>query len=1071
MEIQGKGFAPRPGWREKEASVSVLAWPPLLGPSKIQQVSCDTGGEKLLRAKGEESRGGGISSSSCMSLANGTDRQALLAFKSHITNDPFHVVSSWNDSVSYCEWPGVICGGRRHPNRVRALRLSSNGLVGSVAPEIGNLSFLREISLFNNSFHGDIPSEVSFLFRLRYLFLHNNSFEGEFPPNISRCSNLIGLRLNYNNIVGKIPVELGTLSKLQFLSFHYNKLIGQIPPSIGNLSFLDTFSAAANHLSGSIPDSLGQMTRLTFLSFPGNRLSGTIPPTIYNLSLLGDFDVADNQLQGSLPPNLGFNLPNLKWFSVSGNQFHGPIPVSVSNLSILETLLLSSNNFTGKVTVDFGGLPKLARLTLFFNHLGSGEADDLNFVNTLTNCSSLTILGFTENRFGGVLPNSIANLSTQLVILDLSHNQISGDIPVGIENLVSLQYLGLNSNLLAGSIPTSIGKLQMLNALYLSGNRFMGPIPSSLGNLTLLIGLYLDDNHLQGKIPSSIGKCKYLLRLGLSHNSFNGIIPKEIFDLFTLIELHLSRNSFFGTLPSEVGRLTSLQHLDISENMLSGEIPSTLGDCTSLEYLFMQVNLFQGSISLVLSSLRGLQDLDLSNNNFSGVIPKYLGTFKFLQRLNLSFNHLEGEVSVDGIFANLSAFSIIGNNKLCGGIPELHLLACQIQKSKEHARRRVFKLIVIVCGCGGSLCLIFMIFLFIIYRRKKERKESTLFLIGDRHFKISYAQLLKATDGFSSANLIGVGSFGSVYKGDLNHGETIVAVKVLNIRQRGASKSFMAECESLRNIRHRNLVRILSSCSSIDYKGNDFKALVYEFMPGGNLERWLHQHADGIQDEQKHLNLVQRLNISIDIATVLDYLHHHCHAQIIHCDLKPSNILLDGDLTAHLGDFGISKILLEATNRSQNPTSSIGIKGSIGYIAPEYGAGADVSRHGDVYSYGILLLEMFTRKRPTHEMFKDNFNLHCWAEMALYDGVIPVVDPSLLSMEEVEEEATTIVTNITGSRRYIKDRVQECLTSVIRIGVACSTESPWDRMDISDVVKELHLIKDIYLGVGTHHEK
>ncbi|XP_043692849.1 probable LRR receptor-like serine/threonine-protein kinase At3g47570 [Telopea speciosissima] len=471
--------------------------------------------------------------------------------------------------------------------------------------------------------------------------------------------------------------------------------------------------------------------------------------------------------------------------------------------------------------------------------------------------------------------------------------------------------------------------------------------------------------------------------------------------------------------------------------MLSGEIPSTLGDCTSLEYLFMQVNLFQGSIPLALSSLRGVQDLDLSHNNFSGVIPKYLGTFKFLQRLNLSFNHLEGEVSVDGIFANLSAFSIIGNNKLCGGIPELHLPACQIQKSKEHARRRVFKLLVIVCGCGGSLCLIFMTFFFIIYQREKERKESTLFLIGDRHFKISYAQLVKATDGFSSANLIGVGSFGSVYKGDLNHGETIVAVKVLNIRQRGASKNFMAECESLRNIRHRNLIRILTSCSSIDYEGNDFKALVYEFMPGGNLERWLHQHADGIQDEQNHLNLVQRLNIAIDMATALDYLHHNYHAQIIHCDLKPSNILLDGDLTAHLGDFGISRILLEDTNRSQNPTSSIGIKGSIGYIAPEYGAGAgagaDVSRHGDVYSYGILLLEMFTGKRPTHEIFKDNFNLHCWAEMALHDGVIPIVDPSLLSMEEVEEEATTIVTNITGSRRYIRIECKSALLQLLEL--------------------------------------
>ncbi|XP_043719561.1 probable LRR receptor-like serine/threonine-protein kinase At3g47570 [Telopea speciosissima] len=1016
--------------------------------------------------------------SSCMCLAfsqsgrgsNGTDRLALLAIKGRITNDPFHVVSSWNDSIPYCEWPGVICGGRRHPNRVKALRLLSSGLVGSLAPEIGNLSFLGEISLQNNSFNGEIPRQVSFLFRLRYLYLFNNSFEGEIPPNISSCSNLIELNLSYNNIMGKIPVELGTLSRLQVLSFRHNRMTRQIPPSLGNLSSLYTIFASFNDFNGSIPNSLGQLTRLKILLLGGNKLSGTIPPTLYNLSSLGVFDVGINQLQGSLPTDIGFNLPNLSWISVFENQFHGPIPTSVSNLSKLELFQANRNYFTGKVAIDFGGLSKLTRLVLSNNHLGSAEDNDLSFViSTLTNCSSLTILVLGANQFGGVLPNSIANLSTQLKMLTLEENQISGDIPVGIGNLVRLQFLSLYHNLLEGSIPTSIGDFQMLQILYLYENKFTGPIPSSFGNLTLLINLNLGDNRLQGKIPSRLGKCKSLLNLILSGNNFNGIIPKEIFDIFTLIELNLSKNSFFGSLPLNVGRLANLEILDVSLNMLSAKIPNTLGACTSLEHLSMEGNLFQGPIPSSLSSLRGLQDLDLSRNNLSGFIPKYLSTFNFLQKLNLSFNHLEGGVSTNGVFENLSALSIIGNNKLCGGIPELHLPKCQNQKSKGDGKPHVFKLIVIICGCGGSLSLIFTTYFFIVYRKRKEKKESTLSLIGDGHFKISYPQLLKATDGFSSANLIGVGSFGSVYKGVLNHDETIVAVKVLNIRQRGASKSFMVECESLRNIRHRNIVKILTSCSSIDFEGNDFKALVYEFMPGGNLERWLHPHANGIQDEQRHLNFGQRLNIAIDIASALDYLHHHCNTQFIHCDIKPSNILLDGDLTAHLGDFGISRNLSQATCRSQNHTSTIGIKGSIGYIAPEYGVGADVSTHGDVYSYGILLLEMFTGKRPTHEMFKGNFNLHYWAEMALHDGVMAVVDSSLLPMEEYEEKATTSVTNIIGSRRRcMKERVQECLNLVIKIGVACSAESPWDRMDINDVVKELLLINDIYLGVDIH---
>ncbi|KAJ4955384.1 hypothetical protein NE237_012167 [Protea cynaroides] len=877
--------------------------------------------------------------SSCIahstSLSNETDRQALQAFKARITHDPFHVLSSWNDSVPYCDWQGLLCGGRRHPNRVIALYLGSQGLVGSVAPEIGNLSFLREIQLQNNSFHGEIPSQVSFLFRFHELFLDNNSFEGEIPPNISRCTNLIQLRLGYNNILGKIPVELGTLSKLQVLRLENNRLTGQIPPSFGNLSSLYQFLATENGLSRSIPNTLGQMKRLMHLMLGINNLSGTIPPTIYNLSLLSHFEVSANQIQGSLPPNLGFSLPNLVWLSIADNQFDGPIPNSISNLSKLESLFVSENNFSGKFAIHFGGLSKLTYLLMSENHLGTGEADDLSFITTMNNCTSLIVLELGANRFGGVLPNSIANLSTQLTWFSLSNNQIFGNIPIGIGNLVSLQHINLSVNLLEGSIPTSIGTLQNLHQLELFGNRLTGPIHVSFGNLTSLIVLYLEDNHLNGKIPSSIGKWKDMLFLNLSGNSFNGNISKEIFNFSNLIKLDVGRNHFIGSLPWKVGRLINLEILDVSKNMLSGEIPSSLGDCTSLEHLFMKGNLLQGSIPLSLGSLRGLQDLDLSHNNFSGFIPKYLGTFKFLHNLNISFNHLEGEVPVEGVFGNLNQVSIVGNNKLCGGIPELYFPICQTRRTKKDGKPHVFRLIVIICSCGGFLCLILLTYSLIICRRRKEIKESTIFLIGDHYFKISYSQLHKATDGFSVANLIGVGSFGSVYKGVLNyHGETIVAVKVFNINQRGAFKSFAAECEALRNIRHRNLVKILTSCSSVDFEGNEFIALVYEFMSGGNLESWLHPHANGGQGEQRHLNLEQRLNIAIDIATTLDYLHHHCHTQIIHCDLKPSNILLDDDLTAHVGDFGISRILSNVTGRSQNETSSIEIKGSIGYTTP-----------------------------------------------------------------------------------------------------------------------------------------
>ena len=205
---------------------------------------------------------------------------------------------------------------------------------------------------------------------------------------------------------------------------------------------------------------------------------------------------------------------------------------------------------------------------------------------------------------------------------------------------------------------------------------------------------------------------------------------------------------------------------------------------------------------------------------------------------------------------------------------------------------------------------------------------------------ISYNKLLKATNGFSSANLIGTGSFGSVYKGILNPSDQkAIAVKVFNQQRRGGTKSFMAECKALKNIRHRNLVKIITACASVDFQDNDFKALVYEYMENGSLEYWLHpvlSQAGHAQEQQKSLSLLQRLDIAIDVASALDYLHNHCHVLIVHSDIKPSNILLDGDMTAHVGDFGLARLLQQCdiSELSNSQISSVGTKGTIGYVAP-----------------------------------------------------------------------------------------------------------------------------------------
>ncbi|THG18252.1 hypothetical protein TEA_017196 [Camellia sinensis var. sinensis] len=391
---------------------------------------------------------------------NATDRAALEAFKAAVVQDPFGALTSWNHSLHYCHWNGILCS-RRHPDRVIRITLRSQGLVGSLSPHVGNLSFLKSVVLQNNSFHDPIPQEMGRLFRLQTIEFSNNSFGGGIPNNLSRCLKLEWLNLIDNNLTGNIPAELGTLSRLGTLALGTNKL-----------------------------------------------------------------SVADNQLEGNIPPDIGSTLPNLKFLYLFTTLFTGTLPTSLSNASELESIDFSQNDFSRTMPTNLGKLLGLGFINVYQNRL----QDDLAFISSLTNCTSLQDIQVGSNLFRGSLPDSIANLSTYLNLINLQINQIHGIIPSGIGNLLNLTVLSMAENNLAGPIPSSIGRLQNLQYLFLGHKKFT-ELPSSLGNLTSLISLALEGNKIHGSIPPSLGNCHSLLELALFQNNLHGSIPPEIMSL------------------------------------------------------------------------------------------------------------------------------------------------------------------------------------------------------------------------------------------------------------------------------------------------------------------------------------------------------------------------------------------------------------------------------------------------------------------------------------------------------------------------------------------------------------
>ncbi|XP_078434042.1 receptor-like kinase TMK4 [Wolffia australiana] len=755
--------------------------------------------------------------------------------------------------------------------------------------------------------------------------------------------------------------------------------------------------------------------------------------------------VAKLGLIGPLPHNLN-ELAMLDNVGLQMNNFSGPLP-SFRGLSRLRYAYLGSNRFESVPSDFFQGLDSLQVLSLEYNPLNQSSGWALPA--DLAGSAQLFNLSLSGCHLAGEIPDFLAGMAS-LTHLKLSYNNLSGEVPAGFSEL-GLQTLWLNNQAgesLTGPI-TFLSSMASLTDVWLHGNKFTGTIPPSIASATSIQRLWIDDNLLVGTLPESFAAMPQLRSLRVGNNRLVGSIPK-----LSVEEFSFSGNSFCDLTPgspcsSQVNALLGFLGgvnfpLDLSE-FWSGDDPcsgpwpgvSCLGKNVSA--INLQNRRLNGVISDSIGRLASLTEVRLNGNNLSGAIPLSLTSLTSLRLLNLSENNLAPPIPKFHVGVKL----LLDGNPLLDGSPPRRPIPDSPPRTSNQSKHagdgtstdpssstqssssssssssgyEIAIAAVVVAVTATALAAIFVL----LRRRRKNRRfpesgelviDSEMDASGKEEEEIKMASGLESGDllisveamrrvtgGFAPANELGRGGFGVVYKGVFHDGSA-VAVKRMEaaVVSRKAMDEFQSEISVLSKVRHKNLVSLLGYSVQ---EGE--RLLVYEFMPKGALSRHLF--------EWKKLGLeplpwTRRLAIALDVARGMEYLHGLAHQSFIHRDLKSSNILLDDDFRAKVSDFGLVKLAPDGQHSVVTR-----LAGTFGYLAPEYAVAGKVTTKADVFSFGVVLMELVTGLAALDEARpEESQHLAAWfvALGPSKDKLRAAVDPAMVLTEDAFESVSVV---------------------------------------------------------------
>uniref|UniRef100_A0A0D9XC54 non-specific serine/threonine protein kinase n=1 Tax=Leersia perrieri TaxID=77586 RepID=A0A0D9XC54_9ORYZ len=938
----------------------------------------------------------------------------------------------------------------------------------AAAPPSSCSSAVTTLDVSWNHMSGALPAGLVSMApaNMTHLNIAGNNFTGDVSDyDFGACANLTVLDWSYNGLRStRLPPGLINCRRLQTLDMSGNRLLsGVIPTFLVGFSSLRRLALAGNEFTGTIPVELGQLCgRIVELDLSGNRLVGALPASFAKCKSLEVLDLGGNQLAGDFVTTVVSTIASLRELRLSFNNITGmnPLPVLAAGCPLLEVIDLGSNELDGEIMPDLcSSLPLLRKLLLPNNFLNGTVPPSLG------DCANLESIDLSFNLLVGKIPPEIIRLP-KLVDLVMWANGLSGEIPdVLCSNGTTLETLVISYNSFTGSIPKSITKCVNLIWVSLSGNRLTGSMPGGFGKLQKLAILQLNKNQLSGHVPAELGSCNNLIWLDLNSNSFTGTIPSQLAGQAGLVpggivsgkQFAFLRNEagnicpgagvlfeFFGIRPERLAEFPavhlcpstriytgttvytfskngSMIFLDLSYNGLTGAIPGSLGDMMYLQVLNVGHNELNGTIPDAFQNLKSIGALDLSNNHLSGGIPPGLGGLNFLADFDVSNNNLTGPIPSSGQLTTFPPSRYDNNSGLCG-IP---LPPCGHNppwggrpRVSPDGKRKVIGASILV-GVALSVLILLLLLVTLCKLRMNQKTEemrtgyveslptsgtSSWKLSGVREplsinvatfekplRKLTFAHLLEATNGFSAETLIGSGGFGEVYKAKLKDGSVVAIKKLIHFTGQG-DREFTAEMETIGKIKHRNLVPLLGYC-----KIGDERLLVYEYMKHGSLDVVLHDKAKATVK----LDWSARKKIAIGSARGLAFLHHSCIPHIIHRDMKSSNVLLDNNLDGRVSDFGMARLM----NALDTHLSVSTLAGTPGYVPPEYYQSFRCTTKGDVYSYGVVLLELLSGKKPIDPTeFGDN-NLVGWVkQMVKENRSSEIFDPTLTDRKSGEAE-------------------------------------------------------------------